>query len=89
MGVETWAETCATLQMTPQLSLFICGNAGASLEVHGRLQHWRTPYPCIVTMGERASKARQQQGGACPQNDDDENVAALGAGESSRTRGPV
>lgn len=76
---ETWEEMCATLWMTPQRSPFVCNGAGASVEVHGRLQRWRTPYPRGVTTRERARHQQRPPDNEPRQKEDAETDVAQGS----------
>lgn len=76
---ETWEEMCAALQMTPQRSPFVCNGAGASVEVRGRLQRRRTPYPRGVTTREQARHQQRSPNNEPRQHEDAETDAAQGS----------
>ena len=54
---KPWEEMCLALRMMPQRSRFLWNNAGAGIELHGRLQHQRTQYSCIITRGRKGGWA--------------------------------
>lgn len=85
---ETREEMCAALRMTLQRSPFLWEDTRAGVELHGRLQRRRTPYPRITTIAGGSPNMQQYPGDVRPWAGGGAGNGTTGAEASSRTKGP-